>query len=293
MAEKKYNPARWFERCEDNQVKCTLCPRNCLIAENKNGFCGVRKNVNGNLVSIVYGRPSALNIDRIEKKPLYHFLPGTKTFSVGTVGCNLDCAFCQNHTLARGTNIPTAYYSPDEIVNLALKHDCESVALTYNEPTVWAEYGMDIAESAKRHSLKTVCVSNGYISTDSARDFYKNIDAANIDLKSFTNNFYKELTKSSLEPVLETLEYLHETGVHLEITNLIIPGSNDSVGGVNALLTWVYDKIGADVPLHFSAFFPCYKMQAVPSTPLQILLRIRKQAYDAGFKNVHLGNVGV
>lgn len=290
----KYKEAKWFEKLDDEKVRCFLCPRKCVISDEKNGFCGVRKNVDGELYSLAYGFPIALQVDPIEKKPLAEFMKGTRTFSLGTYGCNLDCVFCQNHNLSRGFyNEKQAgeYVAPELIVQLALKHDCKSVAFTYNEPTIFAEYCVDIAVKAKEQGLATVLVSNGYITPEAAKDLYPLIDAANIDMKGFSEDFYSNLTGAHLQPILDSIKYFHSLGNHLELTNLIIPGENDSEKMINDYFDWVEKNLDKNIPLHFSAYHPDYKYNKASRTSPEILYKIREAANARGFEHVYLGNI--
>lgn len=285
--------ARWWKAAEDGAAGCFLCPRRCHIKDGAAGFCGVRRNEGGRLLTIAYGYPVAMHVDPIGKKPLANFLPGTKTFSLGTFGCNLDCCFCQNHELSRGfyNSGNHQYFSPETIVALARRHDCASVAFTYNEPTIFGEYVCDVARLAHEDGLSTVLVSNGYITLEAAADIYPCIDAANIDMKGFSEKFYTEMTSSHLQPVLESMKYFHRIGGHLEISNLIIPGKNDSEEMIKAFLAWVMDELSPDVPLHFSAYHPDHRYHESPPTSVDSLLRIRDAALGRGVRNVYLGNV--
>ncbi|MDD5697590.1 MAG: AmmeMemoRadiSam system radical SAM enzyme [Victivallaceae bacterium] len=288
------HPARWWKALDDRKVRCLLCPRACVIPQDESGFCSVRKNVGGKLYSLSYGRPVALNVDPIEKKPLAEFLPGSRTFSLGTFGCNLNCSFCQNDSLSRGAYSGVFFgrcFPPEKIVELTLANNCPSVAFTYNEPTVFAEYAIDIALLAHEQGLKTVLVSNGYITPLAAQDLYPQIDAANIDMKGFSEEFYLSMTESSLKPVLTAIKRLYDAGTHLEITNLVIPGKNDSRELISAWLDWVEANLNKQVPLHFSAFFPAYKYHSSPRTPKSTLLQIKEYAISRGFTAVCLGNI--
>lgn len=286
-------PARWWENENPPDIRCKLCPRYCLIKPGWAGFCGVRINAGGKLGTTAYGHPVSVNIDPIEKKPLAHFMPGTRTFSFGTFGCNLNCCFCQNDSLSRGhynlKNLPR-YVSPSDIVALALRHNCQSVSYTYNEPTIFAEYAVDTARLAHAEGLKNVLVSNGYITREAAVELYPLIDAANIDMKGFSEEFYRKLCGASLQPVLESVKYLYELGKHLEITNLIIPGENDSEQMITAWFDWVETNLDQDIPLHFSAYHPAYKMLN-PRTPRETLYKIREYGINRGFTSIFLGNI--
>jgi pyruvate formate lyase activating enzyme len=287
------HPAAWWHAEGDTAV-CDLCPHACRIGLGHVGRCGVRMNREGALVSLAYGRAAAVHVDPIEKKPLYHFLPGTRTFSLGTFGCNLSCKFCQNYELSMTRPVPTTgipQLSPDEIAEEALRRRCQSVALTYNEPTIWAEYGLDIARAARAKGLKMVSVTNGYIQPGAAEEFYRFIDAANVDLKAFDDGFYRRLCGATLQPVLDTLKLLRKLGVWIEVTNLVIPEENDRPEQLAELVKWVCSELGPDTPLHFSAFFPCWKLLDRPVTPRTTLELARKLALEAGLRHVHLGNL--
>ena len=289
------NPAKFYTRLPDGVICCDLCPRHCVLAPKSSGWCKVRCNEEGELISLAYGRPAAVAIDPIEKKPLMDFMPGTQTFSLGTFGCNLDCCFCQNSSLSRGIYNSRGDWrvlAPHEVVSLALANGCPSISFTYNEPTVWVEYAMEIAELARNAGLKTVLVSNGFIESAPAREFYPLIDAANIDVKGFSDEFYHTMCGGSLEPVKVACEiFKNEAGGHLELTNLIIPGKNDSPEMVGAYLDWVEAKLGKDTPLHFNAYFPAYHYRQSPRTPASLLQAIGKHAQKRGFTRVQLGNI--
>ena len=280
---------------ENGAVRCSLCPRRCLIPEGARGFCAVRRNTGGVLYSEAYGHPAAIQNDPIEKKPLYHYMPGSRTFSIGTFGCNLNCLFCQNDFLSRGSYESPArqpFYEPAVLADAAVRAGCKSVAFTYNEPGVWAEYVMDIAHEAKKRGLGTVLVSNGYITPEAAAELYPCIDAANIDMKGFSEAFYRSLCGGSLAPVLHACEYFRNVrGGHLELTNLVIPGQNDGQEMIAAFLDWAEEKLGLDTVLHFSAYFPAYKYHESPPTPPETLYRIRDFARGRGFRFVYLGNI--
>ena len=289
-------PARWWIPDEGtDSVRCMLCPRRCLIQPGNRGWCGVRENVEGKLFSLVYGCPAALQNDPIEKKPLYHFLSRTRIFSVGTLGCNLGCVFCQNDTLsayAPSEVMNLQYFAPERLVELALEQKCQSIAFTYNEPTVFAEYAVDTAVLAHRAGLKTVFVSNGFITPEAAREIYPHIDAANIDMKGFSEEFYRSMCKGSLAPVLDSIRlFAVGLGKHIELTNLVIPGKNDSPEMVDAWLDWVERELGMEVPLHFSAYFPAFQFRSAPPPPPALLRKIRQHAEERGFKHIHLGNI--
>ncbi len=292
--ESNYKARWWHTHPQTGKVVCTLCPRKCQIPQGGRGFCFVRANINDELVLTTYGRSSGFCIDPIEKKPLAHFLPGTATLSLGTAGCNLGCKFCQNWDISKSREMDTlaSLATPVAIVDAAKHSGCRSIAFTYNDPVIWAEYAIDIAQAAQREGIKTVAVTAGYISPDARTEFFQSIDAANIDLKAFTETFYRKLTQTQLQPVLDTLIYLkHQTNVWFEITTLLIPGENDSTDELRALCDWIVDNLGPDVPLHFTAFHPDYKMKDTPRTPHHTLLHARQIALDAGIHYPYLGNV--
>jgi len=286
--------AMWWESDPDGRAHCYLCPRHCRIGAGQSGFCFIRVNHNGKLYSLGYASPAALQVDPIEKKPLNHFLPGTRVFSMGTAGCNMGCFFCQNwdiskshHDQARSRHVP-----PEQVPELARQHGCDSIAFTYNEPTIWGEYIIDICKAARPYGLKTVMVTNGYITYDAFHDIYDHIDAANVDLKAFTENFYGKITLTHLQPVLDMLLWLKkETCVWFELTNLMIPTLNDDPAETRKLADWIVENLGPDVPLHFTAFHPDFKLQDKPPTPPETLHRARRIALDAGLHFVYEGNI--
>jgi len=292
----RLHDAEWWHAAGDAAV-CDLCPHGCRIAPGRTGRCGVRMNVEGRLVALAYGRPAAVHVDPIEKKPLYHFLPGTQAYSLGTLGCNLSCRFCQNYSLATAVmglaDAEGLELTPAQVAVEARRTGCASVALTYNEPTVWAEYGRDIAVAAHAAGLKVVSVTNGFIQPAAAEAFYRQIDAANVDLKAFDDDFYRRLCGATLQPVLDTLKLLRRLGVWLEVTNLVIPGENDTPAGLGELCRWVAAELGPDTPLHFSAFFPTHRLTNRPVTPRATLELAARLAAEAGLRQVHLGNLHV
>ena len=285
--------AKWWEP-RGNKILCTLCPRYCLIGDCQNGFCYIRHNSGGKLYTSGYGRPTGFAIDPIEKKPLNHFLPGSQVLSFGTAGCNLGCKFCQNWNISKAkldvTNSMTA--SPEAVVRLALKHNTPSIAYTYNDPTIFGEYVIDISKIARQNNIKNVMVTAGYIDEQARKDVYKYIDAANVDLKAFSENFYYKLTSSHLEDVLDTLFWLkNETDVWIEITNLIIPGQNDNPEEIKRMCNWIMKTLGEEVPLHFTAFHPDYKMTHIERTPSSTLSNARNIALKEGLQFCYVGNV--
>jgi pyruvate formate lyase activating enzyme len=286
--------ARWWETDAQGKLHCYLCPRHCHIGEGQAGFCFIRVNEGGKLYSLGYASPAAIQIDPIEKKPLHHFLPGTRIFSLGTAGCNMGCFFCQNWDISksRSDQVHSTRLVPEQVVELAIRYGCPSIAFTYNEPTIWGEYVMDIAKAAHQRGLNTVMVTNGYISPEAFHDIYDHMDAANVDLKAFTEGFYAKITLTHLEPVLETLKRLKsETNVWFEITNLMIPTLNDDPAETRKLAEWVLENLGPGVPLHFTAFHPDFKLRDKPGTPPETLHRARSIAREVGLHYVYEGNI--
>ena len=285
--------ALFFEKLGDNKVKCNLCPHNCIINEGKRGLCRVRKNIKGELYSEVYGKISALHFDPIEKKPLYHYYPGKIILSLGSIGCNLYCKFCQNWEISQTSIDDYPYlkdYSVDEIIDIALKKtDNIGIAYTYNEPIVWYEYMLDIAKQAKKKNLKNVMVTNGFINKGPLENIIPFIDAFSVDLKGYTEEFYKNLTSSKLEPVKKSLKLIKDRGKHLEITNLVIPTLNDDEKIFEDMVCWIADEIGKDTVLHLSRYFPTYKLNIEP-TPLTKLVELFEIAKKR-LNYVYLGNV--
>lgn len=287
-------PARYWKHMDDGRLECRLCPRFCHMKEGQRGFCYVRKVEDNQMVLTTYGRSSGFCADPIEKKPLNHFFPGTSVLSFGTAGCNLGCRFCQNWDISKSRTMDTLAQSasPEAIARAAVERRCKSVAFTYNDPVIFAEYAIDVAKACRANDVKTVVVSAGYITPEARGDFFEYIDAANIDLKAFSQRFYKKLCFAQIEPVLETLKYLcHETEVWVEITTLLIPGQNDSDSELDQLTGWIADNLGPDVPLHFTAFHPDFKMTDLGRTPPATLRRAREIALRAGLNYVYVGNV--
>ncbi len=285
--------ARWWHRAGE-QVVCDLCPRACSLREGQRGLCFVRRNVGGDLHLTTYGRSSGLCIDPIEKKPLAHFYPGTSVLSLGTAGCNLSCKFCQNWDISKSRDMDTlaSEASPAAIAAAARRHGCRSVAFTYNDPTIFAEYAIDIAQACHALGLATVAVTAGYVSPQPRAELYAHIDAANVDLKGFSEHFYRTLTGAHLDAVLDTLVYLQrDTQVWLELTTLLIPGHNDDEHEIRRECEWIRDQLGPSVPLHFSAFHPDFKLLDVPPTPPATLRRARAIAREVGLQHVYVGNV--
>jgi len=288
------HPARYWHRLDDGRLQCDLCPRDCKLHADQRGACFVRQRQGDDMVLTTYGRSSGFCIDPIEKKPLHHFYPGSSVLSFGTAGCNLACKFCQNWDISKSRDMDRLMdqASPEQIATAAQRHGCRSVAFTYNDPVIFAEYAIDTAQACRERGIESVAVTAGYIHATPRRDFFAHMDAANVDLKAFTEDFYFKLTGSHLQPVLDTLVYLHhDTPVWVELTTLLIPGYNDSPAELTALSQWVAREMGPDVPLHFSAFHPDHKMPDVPPTPLSTLVLARQIARDQGLHHVYTGNV--
>ena len=293
MQEAHY-PARYWHPLADGRLQCDLCPRDCRLHEGQRGACFVRMRQGEQMILTTYGRSSGFCIDPIEKKPLNHFYPGSSVLSFGTAGCNLTCKFCQNWDISKSRDMDRLMdqASPDTIAAEAVKYGCKSVAFTYNDPVIFAEYAMDVADACHTLGVQTVAVTAGYIHAQPRREFFAHMDAANVDLKAFTEDFYFKLTGSHLQPVLDTLIYLqHETRVWFEITTLLIPGHNDSDTEITAMSRWIMKELGPEVPLHFSAFHPDHKMPDVPATPVATLVRARHIALKEGLHYVYTGNV--
>ena len=285
---------RWWRMLPDGRLQCDLCPRDCRLHEGQRGACFVRMRDKDEMVLTTYGRSSGFCVDPVEKKPLNHFYPGSSILSFGTAGCNLACKFCQNWDISKSREFDTLadQASPETIASAALKLDCRSVAFTYNDPVIFAEYAMDVADACHAVGVQAVAVTAGYMHEGPRREFYAKMDAANVDLKAFTEDFYFKLTGAHLQPVLDTLAYLkRETGVWLEITTLVIPGKNDSNEEIDAECRWIAAELGPDVPLHFTAFHPDWKMTEVPPTPASTLERARNIALSHGLHYVYTGNV--
>ena len=293
-AELTGHPARWWRQLDDGRIQCELCPRDCKLHEGQRAACFVRARQGDRMLLTTYGRSSGFCIDPIEKKPLNHFYPGSNVLSFGTAGCNLGCRFCQNWDISRSREMDRLQdnASPLAIAQAAALAKSHSVAFTYNDPVIFAEYAMDTADACHAFGVKTVAVTAGYMHMAPAREFYRKMDAANVDLKAFTDGFYSQLCAASLQPVLDILAMIrHDTSCWLEITTLLIPGQNDSDAEVRALAQWCWRELGPDVPLHFSAFHPDYRMRDVPATPVETLRRARRIAMDEGLRHVYLGNV--
>ncbi|MGH8120988.1 MAG: AmmeMemoRadiSam system radical SAM enzyme, partial [Gammaproteobacteria bacterium] len=287
-------PTRYWHMLEDGRVQCDVCPRACKLHEGQRGLCFVRARQNDQIVLTTYGRSSGFCIDPVEKKPLNHFLPGTPVLSFGTAGCNLACKFCQNWDISKSREIDTLAdaASPEQLAEAAVKLHCRSIAFTYNDPVIFHEYAIDVAQACRERGIKTVAVTAGYVCPEPRAEFYQYMDAANVDLKAFTERFYKYITGGQLAAVLDTLCYLkHETKVWFEITNLLIPGENDSEQELQAMTQWIVEKLGPDVPVHFTAFHPDWKMLDKPETPAATLTRARNIALANGIHYAYTGNV--
>lgn len=288
------HPARHWQRLEDGRIRCLVCPHRCALREGQRGRCVVRQRIGDRMVLAAYGQTSGFCVDPIEKKPLHHFLPGSSVLSFGTVGCNLACRFCQNWSLSRARDLGLLRdrATPEAIAERARRQGCRSVAFTYNEPATFLEFVSDVAEACHAEGIATVAVTAGYLEDGARRDFFTHLDAANVDLKAFSDDFYRHVVGGTLEPVLDTLRYLvHETAVWTEITTLLVPGLNDSDDELRRLCTWIATDLGAEVPLHFSAFHPAHRMLDLPPTPPATLRRARTLALEAGLKYVYTGNV--
>jgi pyruvate formate lyase activating enzyme len=293
MSEREY-PGRWWHMLEDGRMQCDLCPRDCRLHEGQRGACFVRMRQEDRMVLTTYGRSSGFCIDPVEKKPLNHFYPGSSILSFGTAGCNLACKFCQNWDISKSRDMDRLadQATPEGIARAAAEGGCKSVAFTYNDPVIFAEYAMDIADACRDQDIRTVAVTAGYMHAQPRREFYARMDAANVDLKGFTDDFYIKLCGARLAPVLDTLAYLkHDTNVWFEITTLLIPGRNDSTGELEAECRWIMKELGPDVPVHFTAFHPDYKMTDLPATPATTLRRARDIALGEGLHYVYTGNV--
>jgi pyruvate formate lyase activating enzyme len=287
-------PLRFATRLPDGRIRCDVCPRACALHDGQRGLCFVRAREGDEIVLTTYGRSSGFCVDPIEKKPLNHFLPGTSVLSFGTAGCNLACRFCQNWDISKSRETDTLAdaASPEGIADAAARLGCRSVAFTYNDPVIFLEYAVDVADACRARGLMTVAVTAGYVDGEARRELFAHMDAANVDLKAFTDDFYHRICSGRLAPVLQTLEYLQlETRVWLEITNLLIPGLNDSDDELDAMTRWIVERLGADVPVHFTAFHPDWKMLDRPPTPASTLSRARAIAIRNGVRHAYTGNV--
>ena len=284
----------WDVKDEKKQIiQCHLCPHNCILADQKIGICRVRQNIKGKLYSLVYAKPVSTHVDPIEKKPLFHFLPGTESYSMGTVGCNLRCSHCQNWEISQTgpADFPAPEVKPEQIVKMAKDSGCPSISYTYTEPTIFYEYVIETAILAHEEDIKNVMVTNGFINEKPVQELYRFIDAANVDLKGFNEEFYLKECGAKLQPVLNALKAIKRMGTWIEITNLIIPTMNDSMDEIKKMCEWIVAELGPETPLHVTRFFPMYKVQNLPPTPLETLTKAREVALKAGLKFVYIGNI--
>jgi pyruvate formate lyase activating enzyme len=283
----------YFTPLADKRVRCELCPRQCETGPGERGYCRVRENRDGQYYSLVFGNPCAVHIDPVEKKPFFHVLPSTLSFSIATAGCNFDCKFCQNWEISQARPDDTMNYDlpPEQAVSGASRFECASIASTYVEPTIFMEYMIEIGKLARSRKILNLMHSNGYVNPKPLEDLCGCLDAACIDLKGFTGKYYKEVTDGTLEPVLATLKYLKCKGIHTEIVNLLVPGKNDDIDQIGAMCRWIKDELGPDVPLHFSRFYPLYKLKSLEPTPVSTLEAAWKKAKDEGLNFVYIGNI--
>ncbi len=286
-------PALYYERLPKKVIKCVLCPRYCIVPVGNKGFCRARKNIDGEYRTLVHSNPCAVHIDPIEKKPLFHFLPGTTAMSLATAGCNFTCKNCQNWDISQAGPEETenVEISPEKIVELALQYKTPTIAYTYTEPSIFYEYMLDIAKLAHKNGVLNIYHSNGYLNQEPLKELTKFLDGANVDLKGFSEDFYRDITGGTLQPVLDTLKTLKKSGVWLEITNLIIPTKNDDEKMIKKMCEWIRDELGRDVPVHFSRFYPQYKLQNLPPTPVETLQKAAGIAKVTGLQFVYIGNV--
>ncbi len=285
--------ARYYKKLADKMVQCELCPWHCVVAPGQRGRCEVRQNINGTYYSLVYGRIAAYHNDPIEKKPLFHFLPGSTAFSIATAGCNVDCKFCQNWEIAqrKPEEIPNVAFSPEEIIYYAKRWNCQSIAYTYNEPTIFTEFIYDVATRGRKEGVRSVVISNGFISKKPLLDLCKVLDAYKVDLKAFTEKYYQDVVGGRLSPVLDTLVTLKSQGMWTEIVYLVVPTLNDDEKKIKEMVKWILRELGPDVPFHFSRFYPKYKLKNLPPTPVSTLDRLRNIGLDGGLHYVYVGNV--
>jgi pyruvate formate lyase activating enzyme len=286
-------PAQYWKRLEEKRVECTLCPRACTVADRERGYCGVRENSDGEYFTLVYGRAVAAHVDPIEKKPLFHFLPGTKAFSIATAGCNMECKFCQNWDISqfRPEQVQAMPLFPEDVAAVAERTASSSIAYTYSEPVVFFEYMLDSAIAGHERGIRSVMISNGYMLNDPYLQLLPHLDAVKVDLKAFTDDFYRRLCSGRLEPVLDGLRWIHQQGTWLEIVVLILPSQNDDPSEIRAMSQWIVGELGTDVPIHFSQFHPTYRIRNLPRTPTSILERCYGVAREEGLNYVYLGNV--
>lgn len=286
-------PAKYYEKLDQLRVKCTLCPRQCVVADLERGYCGVRENRGGEYFTLVHSRACSANIDPIEKKPFFHYLPGTQAFSLATAGCNIECRFCQNWQISqfRPEQVRAIYLPPEKIVEICKKRDCPTIAYTYTEPVIFYEYVYDSAVYARQHGVGSVIITNGYIQLKPLEEWCKVLTGIKVDLKAFTEKFYKETCSGELKPVLDALLKIRECGVWLELVVLVIPTLNDSEQEFRQMTQWVFKNLGPDVPMHFTRFHPMYKIKNLPSTPVETLEMARDIARQSGLHFAYIGNV--
>lgn len=293
--DKMEREAMFYRKTDGKKVECSLCPHNCTIQDGKYGICNVRQNVDGVLYTRAYGNPVALHVDPIEKKPLYHFLPGSLAYSIATMGCNFKCGFCQNWQIsqiedAEKNRSPDSLLMPREIVEEAEKHKCKSIAYTYTEPTIFFEYAYDTSVPAHKRGLKNIFVTNGYISKEPLKEIAPYLDAANVDLKSFRDEYYKKICKARLQPVLDTISLMNELGIWLEVTTLFVPGENDAEKEMHDIAEFIAG-VSREIPWHISRFYPQYNYSDASPTPVETLHRAEKIGREHGIRHIHLGNV--
>lgn len=283
----------YYKKLENLRIECQICPRKCSVADLERGYCGNKENRDGKYYTLVYSRPCAVHVDPIEKKPLFHYLPGTPALSIATAGCNIECKFCQNWQISqfRPEQVKNFDLPPEEIVRLAKEHKTPTIAYTYSEPVVFYTYMYDTARLAKKEGIGSVMISNGYIAEEPLVDLCKQLSAVKVDLKAFTEKFYKEICSGKLKPVLQGLETLKKIGIWYEIVVLIVPTLNDNEKEIREMSIWIKDHLGSEVPVHFSRFYPTYKIKNLPRTPVKSVERARKVAMEVGLKYVYLGNV--
>ena len=285
--------AKYYRKLKDKEVQCVLCPHQCIVAQGERGICGVRENQEGSYFTLTFGHPCALHVDPVEKKPLFHVLPGSRVYSIATVGCNLNCLFCQNWQISQARQEEADYetVAPDEVIERSKALNCDLIAYTYSEPTVFFEYMLAIAKKAHEKGLINTCHSNGFIKPEPLSELSSFMDAANIDLKGFTEEYYSTVCGGALKPVLTSLKKIKKGGIHLELTNLIVPSKNDNISKIRSMSQWIANELGPDVPLHFSRFYPRYKLRNLPPTPIKTLERAREVAMEEGLQFVYIGNV--
>jgi pyruvate formate lyase activating enzyme len=293
QGEQFHKEAMFFEKLSDQRIRCLVCPRECMVDDFERGYCGVRENIGGNYYSVVYGRVCAYHVDPIEKKPLFHFLPGTTAFSIATVGCNMECKFCQNWEISqeRPENVDATDIPPGKIAEAAGRYGSSTIAYTYTEPTVFYEYMIDSATEGHLKGIRSVVITAGYIKREPLERLAGEVDAIKIDLKAYSEDFYEKMCSSSLQPVLDAIVVARESGVWLEIVYLVIPTLNDDEGQIDLMCRWLLDHVGDDVPIHFTRFYPTYRLKNLPGTPVTSVERARQVALARGMKYVYVGNV--